>query len=284
MNRAFAILVLLLACVLPATPACAETVARTLPFWSELAGDQKLPLPYGISLLGYWQDHGYDLTKLEASSALDPRIGQVAGMLDPAMIDVDNEVAQVGVKGDVWLLPFLNLSALLGYVDGQTDIDFGALRRQAAAGTCACSMAQEVLALLDAGLDVDYSGFLYGGGATLAWGIGPVFGALNGIATWAALEDDASVRAYIVRPLVGVRVDRFSVWTGAMYQDAQERHKGSLQVPGLGSVSYDVKLDEKEPWNWIVGAGYEFSERWGLTLEGGFGERTQCEAALTRRF
>lgn len=284
MNRTFAILVLSLAGAGLVAAAGAKPGQRALPFWSDLAGDQKLPLPWGVSLVGYWQDHGYDLTDLTASSALDPRIAQVAGMVDPAQIDVENEVAQVGVKGDVWLLPFLNVSALLGYVDGQTDIDFGALRRQAASGTCGCAMAQEVLALLDAGLDVDYSGFLYGGGATLAWGVGPVFGALNGIATWAALEDEASVRAYIVRPIVGVRVDRFSLWTGAMYQDAEERHKGSLQVPGLGTVSYDVKLDEKEPWNWIVGAGYSFSEQWSLSVEGGFGERTQCEAALARRF
>jgi hypothetical protein len=280
----FAFVFLLATGVVSALPAAAEDNARRLPFWAGLAGDRELPRPWGVSALGYWQDHGYDLEELSATSALDPRIGQVAGMVDPARIDVENEVVQAGIKVDAWVLPFLDVSVLAGYIDGRTEVDFGGLQRAAGAGMAMDPMAQQVLMTLDEGLDFDYAGFLYGAGVTLGWSVGPVFAAVNGIATWAELDDDASARAVIARPILGVRFDRLALWTGAMYQDAQERHKGTISVPGLGAVSYDVRLEEKEPWNWLLGTSYAFSDEWQLALEGGIGERTQVEAALTRRF
>lgn len=253
----------------------AEPARRGLPFCAALAGDRELPLPCGITLLGYAQEHGYDIRELNASSPVNPAVGALVRQIDPAMIDVDNQVLQVGLKADAWLLPFLNVYGLLGGIDGRTDVDFAALPPAAA----------PVLGALDQGLDVDYAGLLYGVGGTLTWGAGPVFAAVNGILTWTELdEEEASVQAYILRPIIGFRADGFAAWTGLMYQKAQEEHKGRIEIPGFGPVDYDLEFEEKEPWNLLLGARYEFSARWNLNAEIGLGERMQAEAGLNYRF
>jgi hypothetical protein len=262
-----------LALVVWGCAACAGEPAR-LPLLSEWAGERELPLPFGLTVLCYGQDHGYDINRLSASSALDPRIGPMVQQLDPATIDVDNEVTQIGLKADVWLFPFLNVFALAGRIDGETEVSFGALPPEAA----------PVLGALDRGLDVEYSGFVYGIGCTLTWGAGPAFAAVNGVATWTDLDEETSVEAYVVRPLVGVRVGALALWAGAMYQRAQEEHEGAIALPGLGSIAYDLELEEQEPWNALVGASYAITANWQIGAEAGFGERTQLEMSVAYRF
>lgn len=249
--------------------ALAET-GRGLPLWSSLAGDRELPPPFGVSAIVYWQDHGYDLTRLEVSSAIDPELGQMVGMVDLSAINVDNKVSQIGLKADAWLLPFLNVYALLGYIEGETKVRFGEL-------------PPEIGMLLEQ-IDFDYSGVVYGLGGTLAWGAGPFFAAVNGVMTWTDLKDQTSVEAIVVRPIVGVRHGPLTLWTGAMYQDAEEENKGQFTLPMLGTVDYDLRLEEKEPWNWLVGASYAFNRNWSMEVEFGFGERQQAEAMLSYRF
>lgn len=252
-----------------------EPARGGLPFCAGLAGDRELPLPCGITLLGYAQEHGYDIQNLEASSPVNPAVGMLVRQIDPAMIDVQNDVLQVGLKADAWLLPFLNIYGLLGGIDGRTDVDFAALPPAAA----------PVLGALDQGLDVDYAGLLYGVGGTLTWGAGPVFAAVNGILTWTELdEEETSVQAYILRPILGFRSGAFAAWTGLMYQKAQEEHQGRIQIPGFGPVDYDLEFEEKDPWNMLLGARYEFSRRWNINAEIGLGERMQAEAGLNYRF
>lgn len=293
-------LLLLAAFVLPLSPAWAETGSRLLPFGASWAGGRELPLPFGVSAIGYWQEHGYDLTRLSASSATDPRIERIAPLLDPGSLDVENEVVQIGIKADAWLFPFLNVSALAGYIEGETEVDFGSLRDSMAMAAMGgggggmlarilppgfdWSEALDVLDVMDRGMDVEYSGFVYGVAGMLAWGAGPAFATVDGIATWTDLDMDVSVEAYLVRPIVGLRAGNFAAWTGAMYQAAEETQKGDIDVPGLGRIAYDIEMEEKEPWNWLVGGSCALSKTWSVALECGFGDRTQVQAALTGRF
>ena len=260
--------------VLSLNPAFAAPPSPAFPLLSSWAGDRELPLPCGASLLGYGQKHGYDIHRLDAFSALDPRIAQMVRQVDPASIDVDNEVTQIGLKADVWLFPFLNAYALAGFIDGETEVDFRELPPAAA----------PVLGLLDHGLDVDYAGFVYGVGGTLVWGVGPAFAALNGVMMRTDLDEEASVEAYVLRPIIGVSAGKCSFWSGAMYQKTQEDHEGSIGIPGLGAVDYDLELEEKEPWNGLIGASCRISRHWGVETECGLGERIQIEASLTYRF
>lgn len=257
-------------CLWTGSLALAET-GRVLPLWSSMAGDREMPLPFGVSAIVYGQDHGYDLTRLSASSAVDPRVEQMVGLVDISSIRVDNKVVQMGLKADAWLLPFLNVYGLVGYIEGDTRVRFGTL-------------PPEVGVLLPERIDYDYSGVVYGAGGTLVWGMGPAFAALNSVMTWTDLKDRASVEAVVVRPMIGLRHRHVSLWTGAMYQGVEEKQTGRFTVPMLGAVDYDLRMEEKEAWNWLIGASYAFSREWSVEVEVGLGERKQAQAMLSYRF
>lgn len=255
-----------------AAPAAAGE-ARTFPLWQSIAKGKELPPPYGIRALYYWQNHDYDLTSLGVSSAMMPAIGAMASGLDTSTMDVENDVTQMGAQLEVWLLPFLQVYGVIGHVDGETEVDMS--RNPVAAGMGLNKM------------NVDYDGMVYGFGATLAYSIDYVFLALNGVITSTDLEQESSVDCYIVRPMIGAKRGPLSAWVGAMYQDAQEEHKGDLVLPTLQGplpVSYDLELDETDPWNFIVGAEYEITQNWFVMAEVGLGGRTQVEAAVGYKF
>ena len=69
-----------------------------------------------------------------------------------------------------------------------------------------------------------------------------------------------------------------------MYQKATEHHRGTLAIPYLGAVPFDVKLKQKDDWNWIAGATTTFREHWTLQVEGGFGNRDHVDLELGYRF
>lgn len=254
-------------------PAAAAGEARTFPLWPSIAEGHELPPPYTVRALYYWQNHGYDINDLGVSSTFVPSLGALAAGLDTSVFDVENDVTQMGAEFDLWLLPFLQVYGLLGRVDGKTEVDMSKSPVAAGMGLGKINM--------------DYDGVVYGAGATLVYGYKFMFAALNGIYTTTDLEQESSVKAFILRPIIGAKRDRLSAWVGAMYQDAQEEHKGDLVLPmaqGPVPVSYDLDLEEKEPWNFLVGAEYEITQNWFVMAEVGLGERTQVEAAVGYKF
>jgi hypothetical protein len=68
-----------------------------------------------------------------------------------------------------------------------------------------------------------------------------------------------------------------------MYQRADEEHQGRLSVPPFGELSYKVVLQEKTPWNYLVGGQFELATHFVLEAEGGFGKRKHALIALTYR-
>lgn len=262
---------LVLASVLTASaaqPAAPES--RTLPLLQSMAAGHELPPPFTLRALYYWQNHDYDLTDISIASPMLPMLGDLSRALDPRTIKVENDVSQYGGQLEMWLLPFLNLYGLVGYIDGTTDIDFVGNPAAAQLGLNRMS--------------VDYDGMVYGLGATLTYGFGPGFVALNGIVTSTDLDQESSVKAWVLRPIVGVHVGSLAVWTGAMYQKAQEEHEGNVLVPRLGPVAYDIELEESEPWNFVVGAEYSITRNWSVEAELGLGERSQVEASVAWHF
>ena len=75
-----------------------------------------------------------------------------------------------------------------------------------------------------------------------------------------------------------------------MHQDVDEHQTGSvtedLSAFGLGTqtISYDVKQEAEEEWNFLVGGSLDLSEQFNIAIEGGFGEREQFMGSLTFRF
>jgi hypothetical protein len=191
--------------------------------------------------------------------------------IDPEAIAIDNGIQEANVQLDAWLFPFLDLFGIAGKIDGRTNVDFTRV-----AG----------LPVPLGRLRIDYDGEVYGLGVTLAAGGPRWFGSLTTIWTTESLAGDfeSDAEALVVSPRLGLRDERGAFWIGATYQDAQETHRGTIVLPFLGPVGFDVELESHDPWNFQIGAAAALSEHWGLHAEGGLGKRQTAEFGATFRF
>lgn len=242
--------------------------AAVLPLARHLAGDRQLPLPFGVGVNVYYQEQDYRLDdiRLDLPPAVDPRM--LAELLP--QVKVENELREVNLRLDAWVLPFLNVFGIVGYLDGTTDVRIGP-----PFGT----------------LSIDYDGTVYGAGATAAWSVERLFASLTGLYTDSDLDvTGSSVTTWVAAPKVGYAVpgaaglEYLGIYVGAMYQDTEEAHTGRITVPQLGSVGFDVKLQQEEAWNYLAGATLGFTERFAVEVEGGFGDRTHGAVQVTYRF
>ena len=270
--RMFLLCLVVIAVFAALAPGAEPENERLLPFGKNWAGDQKLPLPFGASLTLHRQDQGYKIRKLDLQfkggviPGMD--LGQIAG------VEVDNELLEVDGQLDVWLLPFLNVFALLGNIEGKTSVG-----------------GEVVESFLGNSLVVEYEGIVYGCGATLAGGWKRLFASLTYTFTDTDLEDASSaINAWVLTPKVGLVNERGAIWVGAMYQEAQEKQKGSrsitLLVPEARAVwiDYDAELEQKQAWNYLGGLHVMLGEHWHVELEGGFGDRKQATLSASYRF
>ncbi|HSM14159.1 MAG TPA: hypothetical protein VLA66_08825 [Thermoanaerobaculia bacterium] len=232
-------------------------------FGKDLAAGHQLPLPFGIGLTVYSQNQEYTLDSLSVG---------VPGFenLPLDALGIDNRLHELNVKFDAWLFPFLNVFALGGRLDGKTVVDFS-----------------------DAGLPIpigrvtiNYDGEVYGGGATGVFGTERVFGSLTAVWTQSSLSGDfdSEAEAFVLSPRFGLVGGRGSVWLGAMYQQADEKHSGRIAIPFVGVVPFAVELSQKDDWNGLIGAQVGLDEHWFLELEGGFGSRTAATMTTSFRF
>lgn len=225
------------------------------------------PFPCGFGVNYYYQRQGYDMTKIK----LDPDISQQFN-LNPSDLRVESRVNEVNLKLDAWLLPFLNVFGIAGRVEEVTKVT---------------KIPYPPLS----NLQYDDHGFLYGGGVTLAYGIKKVWASLTVADTYASLNtQDSWIQAFVVTPKVGTRFNTpwagkgLNLWVGGTFQKAEEEHQGTWDVQGIGPLKYDVKLNEKEPWNVVAGLGTDLWGRLALEVEVGFGEREQVLGSLGYRF
>jgi len=268
MNRHLIRVCFLASVVLGIYQAKAAETSTYLPVGrSWVQDDKRLPIPCGFGVNYYYQRQGYDMKELK----LDPDIGSQFGLV-PSALNVKSRVNEVNLKLDTWLLPFLNLFGIVGYVEQVTkisNIPYPALSN----------------------LQYEDKGTIFGGGATLAYGYKYVWASFTAADSYADLNMAESwINAVVLSPRVGVRVDTpwpskgFNIWVGAMCQKVDEQHTGSWDVPGIGPLKYDAKLSEKEPWNVLAGVSTDLWGRVGLEVEAGTGDREQVLTSLSYRF
>ena len=113
-------------------------------FGKEMAGDRKLPRAFGIGIDYFDMDQPYQIDSLSFTVPGLPPIPNVNAIV------VENEVTSVDIKFDVWLLPFLNVFAIYGQIDGETIVDLSNV------GLLLPPQLQM--------LTIDYDGDVYGGG------------------------------------------------------------------------------------------------------------------------
>ena len=271
--------------VISTTSAQAGSLSDSLPLGKSLAAGHELPLPLGISANVFFMEQD-----MEAQSiAVDiPPLPLPTGplQLPPGLpaesAKLESRVTTTTAKIDAWLLPFLNVYGVAGYVDGETT----------ASGFSVGGLPPELASLLPNSFAIAYSGSTYGVGGTLAAGYNQFFASLDANYTESDLDiGDSTIEAFVISPRVGITGDlgglNGALYVGAMYQDVDEQQNGTVKFPIMGTsvpVGYDVISAAKEEWNYLVGANLKASESWNYGIEVGFSDRTHVMATLNYRF
>ena len=264
-----------------------------LPVWGEEEAREygfELPLPLGVSGNFYTEKQDFEMLELKLG-------GRGGGLLDVGNLiqvtDVKTEQTVWNTRFDSWVLPFLNLYAIAGYVDGQADIE---LRPATLPILHACAPKLDI--------KLEYEGPTLGLGGTLAAGFKPikdrptiVFGLadLNFTKTFldfgqlVASLDTVNVMVFSMRLGVRERILQdsshgdlhISLWGGATYQGVQEVMTGRL---GILDLNFRAEVEAVNPWNTIVGGRVEIGKNFDLMVEVGIGDRESLMLAATFRF
>ena len=272
------------ACALSLT-AHAEGLSSSLPFGKSLAAGHELPLPIGVSGNVFYLEQ--NLTSKSISLDIPPLPLPGGPLLLPPGLpaqttNLESRATSTTAKIDAWLLPFLNVYGVAGYVDGETN----------AQGFSVGGLPPEVASLLPSSFSVAYSGPVYGGGATLAAGFGNYFVSLDANYTESDLDiGDSTIEAFTVTPRIGINGSlgdlSGTLYIGAQYQDVDENQNGTANFPIAGNqvpVGYSVVSEAEEEWNYLVGFNIKTSNNWNYGVEAGFSDRKHVMATLNYRF
>ena len=237
-----------------------------------------LPLPLGIGVNFAYMDQGITLSDL--------RLGFGNPSVQPSGVTFANARSKdMGgiVRFDAWILPVLDIYAIVGAAGGSAKID---VRVPALYIGPVRVMDPFVLHI-----EPDYYGFTYGGGLTLAAGYKFVFGVVDANYSVTDLNLVASsVEAVSVSPKLGIRLKSPSIpgegaiWAGAMYMYYKMKIRDSIPLNQIDPTAafilgdnlyYELEAEPLHPWNFVVGGQWEINDRWHVNVEAGFGNRKQ---------
>ncbi len=243
-------------------------------FGNDLAGDRKLPKAFGIGVDYFSLDQPFQIDRLSISTP----VPILPPNLDPALIGTNSDVTHGDLKIDVWLLPFLNVFAIYGQIDGETIVDLSNI---------GVPLPPEVSRLA-----INYDGDVYGGGLVLVVGGDRWFASVTATFTDSDLSGDfnSSVQATTIQPRLGMRFgDDTEFWIGGYIIDAEESHSGTAILDlgpliGVVPIDFDVGLSQKEDFSLSFGTHMMLSDSWEATIEVGAGDRDTALANLTYRF
>ena len=262
-----------------------------LPIWGK-AEVEKLgvdpPLPIGVSGTYYTETQDFRMPELKLGGH-GGRLLNAGGLVRVPVVKTAQHAETVRV--DAWVLPFLNLYALGGYVNGHADVAI-----QPALFPPRHSPKFN--------LRLDYEGPTVGVGGTLATGFKPfhdrptiVFALADLNVTETFLDFRRVVTALdpvtvvVLNVRCGVR-DRIlhtssvgdvylSLWAGPMWEDVQEVMPGSLSILDL---DFQGKVKAVNPWSTVVGSRLEIGKHIDLMFDVGFGERKSVMLSMAFRF
>jgi hypothetical protein len=250
---------------------------RTFPLKKELAGDKALPRPLGVALSVYWQKQDYDVT----SAVI--QVGDLPPFeIDTSGIDAKIDSRSLGVKADLWVLPFLNLYAGIGTSETDADIfirnaPIGINPPDRPGGDPEIIRGERFLFL-------EFDGPYWVVGGTFVGGYKRWFGSLS--ISFAQARLDANVPAFGTNnfdteralPKIGYSFKGTSVWLGAAWIE---------ETFETGATFDDIRIDvevSRADWTPTLGMNTIMGERWDLTVEGGFGDRVSALFNLGYRF
>lgn len=265
----------------------------TLPIWKEKAEalGYTLPKPIGFSISYISMEQGINVDSIKLQGLNIPGLSLEANA-GTQKTDV------ITFRTDVWLLPFLNVYAMFGMLEGysKTDVD-ASLSVHIPLPKPLPSIDKTYNATIkDFTLDLD--GYTKGVGIVLAGGHGNWFGLVDASFSQSTLTViDGEIDALVISPRVGYDFTPHGVparvWVGAMYQEVEQSLSGKMSdivsMDKLGKIipkdaGFHVEQHLTTPWNPLLGVQYQVNNDWNVLGEAGFGDRQSLFISLERRF
>ena len=271
-----------------------------LPFLAQKVIDEgyDLPLPYGIGFIYANVDQLQVLEEMQVGINGSEVIPYEFVSFENAR-SVSNSYS---LKADAWILPFMNVYAMVGKVDGYADINIdldgnGMLEQLDV--TCEglppsplCPLLEDKTFTLPQ-IRANYDGTTYGVGATLAGGWKGWFVAVPLNWTYADISgSDTDGINFTVAPRFGKTLNlgrngNLSLFAGGNYLDSDLTVDGLEETPdGLLSFDYIIEQENKDKWNLLVGFNWDINRRlsWSAEYNGFTGSREAIISSLNWRF
>ncbi|MBK1790290.1 hypothetical protein [Persicirhabdus sediminis] len=234
-----------------------------------------LPLPFGISASYLSLERSVEVKSVKAGFN-----GNLNNVTRRVSVDTQNEVQSGILKLDTFILPFLNVYAFGGKIDNQSAVDlsvtypwFGGDRTY------------------ETRLFPDLQADLWGAGISLSGGYKNFFTTLD--VTYSSTDFGGAfserIEAFIYSSRIGYRgsIGKYttSIFAGAAYWDTESVIKGSIPIGG-NNLDFEVLQGPSNPWNAMVGAAIDFSDRWQChgQFDFNFDDMTMLVIGTTFRF
>ncbi len=226
-----------------------------------LARGYELPLPFGVGLiLTGIDDREIDVTDVRLGIE-----GSADSVSDYATLGSSSTVFNGNLRFDTWLLPFLNVYAIVGYVHNESDTDIHVTL--AAPGPLPGSVEY------DTTVQTSLDGVVGGVGTTLAGGYKSFFAVLdyNYVRSDMGFDDDFTAQIVSLRTGWQGKVNGrgLQIWVGAGNWDTAATASGHVDLDDGRRLVFEA--DQRPHTNWIydLGANYMLNKRWQLFVDVG---------------
>jgi hypothetical protein len=242
-------------------PPPATRYDRLLPFMADEAikRGHELPLPFGVGLV----ITGLEGRKIDVS---DVRVGlqnPPRSVSDFVALGATSNVFNANLKFDAWVLPFLDVYALVGYVRNKSSTH--ALITIPKPGHLPGNLQFEK------DVTTDLEGMVGGGGIAIATGYRNFFFVLDAAYVQSDLGFDDAFKATIATVRAGYRgrigTLPLQMWLGVGNWDTAAVAKGHVDLGSAGQLSFEVEQKPHTPWMYDLGANLEISKRLQLVLD-----------------
>lgn len=235
-----------------------------LPFLADEARKRGIELPrtYGVGLVYYHLERAIEVSDVRVGrNGADPQsVSQFADL------GSDSRVDNVNVKADFWILPFLNLYAIVGHIWNKSDTHLDVALPALLPGGAPREFSLTVPTTLE--------GNVGGLGMTLAGGYGPFFFAYDINVARVGLGFDDRLKATVSSIRAGWNGTAggrpLRLWINGTRWDTFAEVTGTVDDPDGGTLDFEV--DQGPAWPWTYGGGASWSPKpWlDLSLDTGF--------------
>lgn len=258
-------------------------ITKHEPRWSDLLpilgkeardAGYVLPRPFGVSIGVMHQEQPFDVNSISLNDIDFSGLGVIK------LNEVDNTETTRIARFDVWLLPFFNVYGILGKTDGRAEgpltLDLNPLVANSHFGQFLCDRSPNQCRI-NRDIQLDYTGDVVGGGATVAGGYKDFFGMVDYNVTQTDLNiSSTDAEAKVTSARIGwngsAGIFNGSVWVGAMHQEVAQILDLSIPINGE-TLKISIDQSTQAATNTLIGARWEFTPAFEAQLEFGLGER-----------